>query len=309
MYNTARRWVMWSLKHAVLYGLAVLLLLSPANAQIPDRISYQGLLIDTVGDPLNGTYSLSFFLYATPTGGTSMWTETHPEVPVTDGLFSVSLGRFTSLSESNFSQADRYLSVSVDGGDEMMPRIRMISVPYAFRVETIDGATGGNVDGNLQIDGNTIVNGELSFASTSRYLSIAPAEWEPTLNVANTENTGNEVHALTNFSSMNIVAPIDLPDSAVIEEIIAYVRDSSSDYDIQGWFCRNDTGLGASISPGVSTSGTPGVTALQVFSGAYAVDNEQEGYYIRLAWLSPLDGDPTAMAAGMVTVRYSITAP
>jgi hypothetical protein len=219
------------------------------------------------------------------------------------------LGRFSSLSEADFNQEDRYLSVSVDNGDEMMPRIAMVSVPYAFRVQTIDGATGGAVDGNLQIDGNAIVNGELSFASTNRHLSIAPAEWEPTVNVANTENTGNEVHALTNFTSMNIVAPISLPDAAVIEEITAFVRDESVDYNVQGWFARNNTELGVSVSSGASTSGTPGVTALHVFSGAYVVDNEQEVYYIRLAWLSPLEGDPAALAAGMVTVRYSIMGP
>jgi hypothetical protein len=292
-----------------------ILVLSSANAETPDKISYQGLLIDTLGNPLNGNHTLSFFLYATPSGGMPLWTEEHTDVPINEGLFSVSLGRFTPLSESVFNQADRYLSISVDGAQEMMPRIAMVSVPYAFRVQTVDGATGGQVDGNVQVNGNAtvtgdiVVGGEVSFASTTRYLSIPPAEWVATQNAANTENTGNEVHALTNFTSMNIIAPISLPDGAVMEEVTAYVRDDSPDYNIQGWLFRNNTGLGSSTLSSVSTSGTPGVTALQIFSGTNTIDNEQEAYYVRLTWLSPLSGDPAVLAAGMVTVRYSITMP
>jgi hypothetical protein len=131
----------------------------------------------------------------------------------------------------------------------------------------------------------------------------------PTQNAANTENNGIEVHAATNFTSMNIIAPINLPDGAVMEEVTAYVRDDCADYDIQGKVTRNNTALGSSSFSAVSTSGTPGVTALTVFSGAHPVDNAQEALFVRLTWLSPLSGDPAELAAGMVTVRYTITTP
>jgi hypothetical protein len=90
-------------------------------------ISYQGNLTDAQGQPINATLPMTFKLYSTPTGGTALWTEQRTgnnAVPVTDGLFSVSLGSVTSLPRSLFGEP-LWLGISVDGDAEMAPRERL----------------------------------------------------------------------------------------------------------------------------------------------------------------------------------------
>ena len=46
-------------------------------AQVPDRMSYQGVLTDASGVPVaDGSHSLAFALYAVSSGGAALWTET-----------------------------------------------------------------------------------------------------------------------------------------------------------------------------------------------------------------------------------------
>ena len=48
-----------------------------ANAQIPETLSYQGVLTDASGTAVtDGNYSLTFNLYESLTGGSSIWGET-----------------------------------------------------------------------------------------------------------------------------------------------------------------------------------------------------------------------------------------
>ncbi|HSP86645.1 MAG TPA: hypothetical protein VLN45_00810, partial [Ignavibacteriaceae bacterium] len=64
-------------------------------AQIPRTISYQGVLTDNSGNPKpDGDYTFTFNLYEVETGGDTIWSEVKI-LPVTDGLFSTSLGNVT----------------------------------------------------------------------------------------------------------------------------------------------------------------------------------------------------------------------
>jgi hypothetical protein len=112
---------------------AVLGMIAPARAQTPNLMNYQGVLKDNLGNPLTGSYSITFRLYDVATGGTALWTETQPSVSVANGLFSVLLGSVTALSPSNFSGPDRWLGVQVGADPEMTPRQRIASVAYALR--------------------------------------------------------------------------------------------------------------------------------------------------------------------------------
>ena len=70
---------------------------------------------------------MTFNLYAAPTGGTAAWTEQRSggnAVPVSNGLFNVSLGSVTPMPLSLLS-APLWLGVSVNGDAEMSPRERM----------------------------------------------------------------------------------------------------------------------------------------------------------------------------------------
>ncbi|MFN7831795.1 MAG: hypothetical protein ACK5Q2_07400, partial [Bacteroidota bacterium] len=91
----------------------------------------QGAIQNSSGAPMpNGNYSLSFRLYEAESGGTPVWSETQPSVPVTSGLYTVSLGAVTPLT-APFDKI-YYLGVSVNGGNELIPRARLSSSPYAM---------------------------------------------------------------------------------------------------------------------------------------------------------------------------------
>jgi hypothetical protein len=112
-------------------------------AGIPQLINYQGMLTDNSGNPLNGSYNITFRIYDDPSAGTKKWEETQSSVSVTNGLFNVILGSVTPIN-LDFSQ-DYWLDITVSG--ETMPtRLRFTSVGYAYRAEradTADYARGG----------------------------------------------------------------------------------------------------------------------------------------------------------------------
>lgn len=101
----------------------------------PQRINFQGKLIDpTTNNPKTGPVSLTFNLYSVPTGGSSLYTETQNNVPLTNGVFSVEVGTQTALPRDLFLGASVYLGVTVvgDAAGEMVPRQNLVMSPYAF---------------------------------------------------------------------------------------------------------------------------------------------------------------------------------
>lgn len=99
-------------------------------------INYQGRLSDSAGNPVDTTgapdgLSVTFALYETETGGTPLWSETHANVPVSEGLFNVKLGSVNPFSISLLGD-DLWLGVQVGNDDEMVPRVELSAVPYAM---------------------------------------------------------------------------------------------------------------------------------------------------------------------------------
>lgn len=149
-----------------LFLLLLALAACPTMASVPSQVSYQGRLTDNGGLPLTDTVSLKFSIYNSPGGGIALWTETQPAVAVTDGIFHVLLGSVTPLSEAVFDVntiPDRYLGVAVDGAPDLQPLQRFVAVPYAFRVETVDDATGGVIDGKLTVGTSNLNTGANAF--------------------------------------------------------------------------------------------------------------------------------------------------
>ncbi len=109
-----------------------------AVQQPPYTLNYQGYLTDGSGNPLNGTYKLTFRLYRDPVTTTVRWgPEDHIDVPVTNGLFHVVLGDLSqpggkALSSVYFSYA-LYLEVAVDG-TALTPRQPLRPSAYAFGI-------------------------------------------------------------------------------------------------------------------------------------------------------------------------------
>lgn len=111
-----------------------------ARAQIPNTISYQGVLTDPSGTPvMDGSYTMSFKLYDAPTTPAALWSETQV-VAVREGVFNVELGSVEAL---NLPFDNRYyIGISIDGASEMLPRTALSAVPYAMVSEKADVAAG-----------------------------------------------------------------------------------------------------------------------------------------------------------------------
>ncbi|MBK8492443.1 MAG: hypothetical protein IPL49_16540 [Saprospirales bacterium] len=108
-----------------------------AFGQIPQEISYQGVLTETDGTPVgDGNYSMTFALYNTAMGGAPIWQEAKV-VLVLNGVFNVILGDVTPLSP-DFTDA-YWLGVKVGAAAEMTPRVKLTASAYSLNAEKVNG--------------------------------------------------------------------------------------------------------------------------------------------------------------------------
>jgi hypothetical protein len=127
--------------------------LGPAAAPGPSAttVNYQGRLADSGGNPLDGSYGMSFSLWDAASGGSLVWgPESHVAVPVSEGLFSVGLGSLMGGGIPTTTwDGDRYLEIEV-GGETLSPRELIRSVPVAAMALTVpDGSIRSD---NLDLD-------------------------------------------------------------------------------------------------------------------------------------------------------------
>jgi len=164
MNNALRLTIMSLLALVMMTGLAV--------ADVPQMINYQGRLTDDMGEPIDTTVDILFTL-CIDSSGPCVWTEDHPDVVVTDGLFNVRLGEYEPLTAELFAGSNLWLHIKVgSSGGIIEPPTYLITVPYAFRVSTVDGSSGGVILGDLNVYGK--VGFQLDY--NSGWVSISPGE-------------------------------------------------------------------------------------------------------------------------------------
>ena len=153
-----------------IFTFILIILVSVSLAEVPHMINYNGRLTNSPsGTPVTGIVSMTFTIYDADIGGDSKWTETHPTVSVVDGLFNIILGAGTPpvpIEDTVFSGTDRWLEITVGAGT-IVPRTKLVSTPYAFRVSTIDGASGGTISGKLTIGPGHTNTGDYAFVAGS----------------------------------------------------------------------------------------------------------------------------------------------
>jgi len=159
----------------VIFSVVFLALASNATADVPTLMQYQGYLSDAEGEALDDTLSMMFTIYDDPYAGAPWWSETQPEVVVSNGLFNVLLGSVVPITDIVFADTARWLGITVDPDPEIVPRTRLVTVPYAFRVATVDLANGGLIFGTIDADGFSI-NGVPVGTSTDSYWSAAGSD-------------------------------------------------------------------------------------------------------------------------------------
>jgi hypothetical protein len=123
--------------------LVILFLTSFAWGQVPQTMSYQGLLSDDGGVPVpDGNYNVTFRLYEVASGGSPIWEEAQL-IAVSDGIFNAILGSVVPL---NLPFDDQYwLGVTVGAGSELSPRIELSSSAYSLNSANSEKAGGFEV--------------------------------------------------------------------------------------------------------------------------------------------------------------------
>jgi subtilisin-like proprotein convertase family protein len=136
--------------------LFVLCLASTAQA-VPLLLQQQGRLLDSADQPVTGTRSVVFSLWDDDTLGNLLWTETI-SVGFDNGYFSVILGQTNPVTETELENAEVFLGLSI-AGEELLPRQRVVSAPYAVMAGTAENVVGGVVDAtSISVGGNPIVD-------------------------------------------------------------------------------------------------------------------------------------------------------
>lgn len=155
----------------------------------PDRMTYQGYLVNNSGDPLSPTtpanYPVIFRIYDASEAGNLLWAE-QQIVTVDKGNFSVILGEGTEVTgeahgalSSVFLGAtgsERYIAITVTVSGStltLLPRVRLLPAPYAFlatqAVQLVNPSSGVPFlslnAGEATISGNSRVGGTLFWGS------------------------------------------------------------------------------------------------------------------------------------------------
>ncbi|MEQ1518257.1 MAG: collagen-like protein [Usitatibacteraceae bacterium] len=126
-------------------SLATLVFAAP-----PRTINYQGFLTTSAGVPLDAPVEITFRLYAAPSGGAALYSETQPGVAVAKGLFNAQIGAVAPISLA--FDVPYWLSVQVNADAEMNPRQPLAASAYAFRASSLDGAAtiaGAQIAGSI----------------------------------------------------------------------------------------------------------------------------------------------------------------
>lgn len=113
-------------------ALAVILLAvvgaRASAAQQAFTLTFQGLLSDGGGAPLDGTFDLQLTLHADPVAESPLWSELHQDVVVTGGLVMETLGLTVPLDAAIFRSPGLWMQVEVDG-EALSPRHLVSTLP------------------------------------------------------------------------------------------------------------------------------------------------------------------------------------
>lgn len=102
-------------------------------------MNYQGKITDSAGAPLNDTLDIIFKIYIDPTTPVPLWTETHPAVKIEVEIIELKLASISPFPVDLFDNDELWLGVTIGPDLEISPRTQLLTVPYAFNAQGVDG--------------------------------------------------------------------------------------------------------------------------------------------------------------------------
>lgn len=232
--------------------LLIAILLMSANSVVRAQtttFTYQGRLTDG-GTPATGSYDLQFALFdSASSGGQIGATQTVPSVPVSSGIFTVSL----DFGAGAFSGANRFLEISarLSGGGSftlLAPRQQITATPYAVRslltnaADALTGACVGCVqDANINGMAGSKVSGPISVNSV------------PAGSNSYVQNTDSTTQASSNFNISGNGRAGGLLSGDTVNATTAYLLGFSRVFSVAGSF-NTFVGVGTGGNNNTGTS-------------------------------------------------------
>ena len=302
-------------------ALAASVLPLPVASQ-DTAITYQGQLrLD--GQPFTGTANLQFQLFdALVDGGQVGPTILRTDWPVEDGLFQVDL----DFGAAAFGGGDRFLEVWVNGAP-LGPRQPVRPAPTALASLTdrdtlgalscAEGQVAKRSGGTWQCadDDNTIEAGLRAFSVAGAAFETPDSE-DDRMSQSTFGGYAWAASLPDNLFISQLIAPVHLPDGALIQALRCAFYDSATD-DLRSSLAdlrrrsRNDLVGEAIASVEMITSGSS--TAIQeatdttILPSDAVVDNVARSYWLDVSWSVPVEAvGSTAIRFYGCTVEYSL---
>jgi hypothetical protein len=231
-----------------------------------------------------GVYGIAFGsgygLWGNSNNGTGVWGQTSSGVGV-HGFSSTGIaGRFQSLSA---------IALKTEG------QIQLTGIgesPGKVLVSSADGTASWQM----------VIKQEA--------LTIPGSAFKSTVSSAHYSTADGEIYSAgtSTLYLLTLETPVLLPDSAIVTEITAYVKDLSVTKEIAVVFCKfqNQFFGTTQIGSGILSSGTTGGIAIITVPQSYTIDNNTENYVIRV---SITGGDTlwpgNSISLKAVTIKYN----
>jgi len=122
---------------------------------LDDTIIQEGIVTDARGLPLEDAHDVRVRLWDRVAGGMPLFDERHADVEFIGGWYAIAVGSERDLDPAIFRRPGVWLTISVDGGADLLPRIALGKVPAAF---VADDAVGDIHPRTVSIGENTVIN-------------------------------------------------------------------------------------------------------------------------------------------------------
>ncbi len=214
---------------------------------VPVTTNYQGYLENTDGEPLDATVNMTVALYAAAQGGSALWTETHQNVEVTDGVFSLILGDTTSFDDNSL-EGERYLGVTVGSDPEMAPRQQLTSAFFAMRAGVADSVKAASVETEAIADGavtaDKIAPQTITGDRIADGVTITAAERQK-LEGLTSGGTGSSDSPI--FRTVTVQEQISVKNRIKVGENSLYMGDSPTDLGTEQIYTKMYTNIGSVV--------------------------------------------------------------
>ncbi len=172
---------------------------------VPGQLNYQGYLADAAdSSAVTATLEMTLRLFDAESGGSEVWSETHPAVQVSGGLFQVFLGSRTPFPDGLFDGTTLWLQTEL-GPQILAPRKPLVSTAYSHRANSAEMLLDYtltdlddrwvNEDQANSVTGAMIADGEIADADVAPGAAIDPAKIDGTAWTADNDGAGSGLDA------------------------------------------------------------------------------------------------------------------